>query len=67
MSGPLTPEEIEDFLREIYDQAWQFELEEGNLFDDEPDEEPEAEVEEWESPEDAAGWRQSDFIARGGG
>ena len=46
---PPTPEQIEDFLAGLPD-LWDYELEDGNLFDDEP---PEAEDH---------GWRQSDFV-----
>ncbi len=50
-------EEVEDFLQAIYEQAVDFWMEEGDLFDDEPDteEQPEPEAED-------PGWRQWDFL-----
>lgn len=56
----LSFEEVEALLEAIYDQAWDFEMDLGNLFDDEPPaEEPRAE----EDPEsEDPGWRQWDFL-----
>jgi len=59
MTAIPTPEEVEAFLAELDAMSWDYALEEDNLFEDEPDAEPEAEYDEYVSPEDAAGWRWS--------
>jgi hypothetical protein len=55
----LTPEETEDFLREVELMAWDYALEDGNDFAEKPPAEEQAQSDEGE---DDRGWRQSDFV-----